>query len=220
VPAGLTLSKEGVISGTPTALGSSTFTVKATGNAKDFTGTRIDSKQYSLNVAALAARLSQATAEVGVPFRATLVASGGQAPYKLSASGAPAGLTIGADGSVGGVPAKTGVFTFSAHVVDANGASRDVAMRLVVRPRLAIATATLPSASVGRTYRARLAVHGGVAGLRWSIGGGALPAGLKLGASTGMITGVPVRAGTFRITLRVRDALGALSKKTLSLSVR
>jgi len=74
---------------------------------------------------------------------------------------------------------------------------------------------------MGRAYGARLAVSGGVGGLKWSIaGGGSLPAGLKLGASTGRITGLPTRAGAFRVTVRVRDALGAVSKRTLSLSVR
>jgi hypothetical protein len=42
LPGGLTLSKEGVISGTPTAVGSTTFTVEATGDAKDVTGPRVD----------------------------------------------------------------------------------------------------------------------------------------------------------------------------------
>src|SRR5689334_16540129 len=71
LPAGLTLSPTtGVISGTPTAGGSSTFTVKATGNAKDFTGTRIDTKQLTLSVVSLAASASRPAAEVGVPFRA------------------------------------------------------------------------------------------------------------------------------------------------------
>jgi hypothetical protein len=220
LPAGLTLSKEGAISGTPTAVGSSTFTVQATGNAKDFTGTRIDSKQYTLNVTALAASLSQSTAEVGVSFRTTLVATGGQAPYTWSATGAPAVLTVGSDGSVSGVPSAAGAFTLTARVVDANGASKDVAVRLVVRPRLTIVAKALPSAVAGHTYGAKVAVRGGVAGLRWSIAAGSLPAGLKLGASTGRITGLPVRAGTFRITLRVRDALGAVAKKTFSLRVR
>jgi len=220
LPPGLTLSGEGVISGTPTAVGSSTFTVQATGNAKDFTGTRVDSRQYTLSVTELAARLSQATAEAGIPFRTTLVASGGQEPYKWSVTGAPVGLTVGADGGVSGVTTKTGVFTLTAHVVDANGASKDVAVRLVVRPRLAMATTRLRAASLGHAYGAKVAVRGGVAGLRWSIVGGKLPAGLRLGATTGRITGVVKTAGTFRITLRVRDALGAVSTKTLSLSVR
>src|SRR6185295_9621958 len=47
----------------------------------------------------------------------------------------------------------------------------------------------------------------------------ALPRGLKLGATTGTITGVPASAGTFRITVRVRDARGAVSTETLVLRV-
>jgi large repetitive protein len=220
LPAGLALSKDGLVSGTPTAVGPSTFTVQATGVAKDFTGTRIDSKQYTLNVAALAARLSRATAEAGVPFRTTLIGTGGQAPYTWSATGTPAGLTVATDGTVSGVPTKAGAYTLTTHVVDTSGASKDVSVRLVVRPRLAIASKVLPSAASGHAYNAKVAVRGGVAGLRWSIASGSLPTGLKLGASTGRITGVPTRAGTFRITLRVRDALGAVSSKTLFLRVR
>jgi large repetitive protein len=218
LPAGLTLSKEGVLSGTPSAGASSTFTVQATGVAKDFTGTRIDSRQYTLNTAALAARLARATAEVGVPFRTALLASGGQAPYKWSATSPPAGLTVGADGTLSGVPTRAGSYTLSAHLVDASGATKDVSVKLVVRPRLAITTKALPAAAAGHKYRAKLAVRGGVSGLRWSVAG-ALPRGLRLAASTGTITGVPASGGTFRVTVRVRDSLGAQSTKTLTLSV-
>jgi hypothetical protein len=216
LPAGLALSKEGVISGAPTAVGSSTFTVQATGNAKDFTGTRIDSRQFKLNVTALAARLARAVAEVRTPFRTSLVASGGQAPYRWSASGIPAGLSVGADGSVTGTPAKAGTYTFVAHVVDANGVPKDVPVRLVVRDRLAIGTAALPAATAGRAYRARLAVRGGVGPVGWSA---SLPSGLRL-APTGAITGTPASAGTFRIRVRVRDSLGATATKTFTLVVR
>jgi hypothetical protein len=216
LPAGMTLSKDGVISGTPTAVGPSTFNVQATGVAKDFTGTRIDSKQYTLNVAALAARLARATAEVGVSFRTSLIGSGGQAPYTWRATVAPAGLTIGSDGAISGVPTKAGAYTLTAHVVDANGAAKDVAVRLIVRARLAIATKTLHAATVGHAYSGRLAVRGGVGPLTWSA---SLPRGLKLSAKTGAITGVPAGAGTFRVKVRVRDSLGAVSTKTLLLSV-
>src|SRR6185369_10414819 len=50
LPAGLTLSPAGVIAGKASATGSSTFTVKATAKEKNFGPTRIDSKQYTLNV--------------------------------------------------------------------------------------------------------------------------------------------------------------------------
>jgi hypothetical protein len=217
LPAGLTLSKEGVISGTPTAAGSSTFTVKATGNAKDFSGTRVHSKQFTLNVVSLAASLSRAAAEVGVRFRSTLVATGGQAPYTWSATGAPAGLSVGSDGSVTGVPRRAGTYTLAAHLVDATGAASDLQVKLVVRRRLALATTRLPAATAGSAYRAQLAVRGGVGGLRWTLSGA--PAGLTVGAKTGTIAGRPARAGTYRVTVRVRDALGAVAKKTFTLSI-
>jgi large repetitive protein len=218
LPAGLTLSSGGVISGTPTAAGAATFTVQASGVAKDFTGTRIDTKQFTLNVVALAARLSRPAAEVGVPFRASLVGSGGQAPYTFSATGAPAGLSVSSDGTISGRPTRAGTYTIAAHIVDRTGAASNLQVRLVVKPRLAIKTAKLPAAAAGRGYRAQLGVRGGVGPFAWSATG--LPSGLKLSARTGSLAGTPHGAGTFRVTVRVRDALGAVSKKTLSLTIR
>jgi hypothetical protein len=216
LPAGLTLSKEGVISGTATAASSSTFTVQATGDAKDFTGTRVDSRQFTLNVSALTASLPRSVAEVGVPLHTALVAAGGQSPYTWSSSDPPAGLTVGSDGSLSGVPSRAGAYTFSLHVVDANGAAKDVSVSLVVRARLAVATRALRAARSGHAYRAKLAVRGGVGPLVWS---GSFPRGLKL-SRAGAISGVPAQAGRFRIKVRVRDSLGATSTKTLLLSVR
>src|SRR3989454_8146911 len=120
LPAGLTLTKDGVISGTPTAVGSSAFRVKATGVAKDFSGTRIDSRQFTLEITApLSAGLSRRTAEVGIPFHSPLVATGGRAPYTWSVTSAPAWLRIGSGGAVSGVPKRAGASTLNVHLVDA-----------------------------------------------------------------------------------------------------
>ena len=219
LPAGVTLSPDGTISGIPTATGSSTFTVKATAKEKNFGPTRIDSKQYTLNVLApLTAKLSRNIAEAKVRFSATLLGDGGQSPYTWSATGVPAGLALAPNGVLTGVPARSGSFTFTARVVDASGTAKDTQVRLVVRQRLSIATKSLPAAASGRAYRAMISSQGGVEGKRWTSG--ALPRGLKLGATTGTISGVPASAGTFRIAIRVRDSLGAFSAKTLVLSVR
>lgn len=220
LPAGLTLSSAGVISGTPTALGSSTFTVKATANEINFGPTRIDSKTYTLNVVSLAASASRSVGEVGIRFNTTLVASGGQSPYTWSAkSGVPAGLSIGPNGAVTGRPTRAGSYPVVVQVTDANGTTSDVEVRLIIRARLAIASKSLPVASAGRAYRAKVAARGGVEGKRWAITRGALPRGLKLGAISGAITGVPTTAASYRLTVRVRDALGAVSTKALVLNV-
>jgi hypothetical protein len=218
LPAGLTLAPNGTISGTPTAGGSSTFTVEATAKEKNFGPSRVDSKQFTLNVLApLAARISRTTAEVKTRFRATLVATGGQGPYSWTASGLPAGLGVSSDGTLSGVPKRAGTVTFTARLTDASGATNDLRVRLVVRPHIAVATGSLRAAGVGRAYRARLAASGGVEGRRWTVSG--LPRGLRLDTATGTISGVARAAGSFRIVVSVRDALGATARRPLTLTV-
>jgi Putative Ig domain len=218
LPAGLTLAPNGTIAGTPTAGGSSTFTVEATAKEKNFGPTRVDSKQFTLNVLApLAARISRTTAEVKAQFRATLVATGGQGPYSWTASGLPAGLGLSSDGTLSGVPKRAGTVTFTARLTDASGATNDLRVRLVVRPHIAVATRSLRAAGVGRAYQARLAASGGVEGRRWAVTG--LPRGLRLDAATGTISGVARTAGSFRIVVSVRDALGANARRALTLTV-
>ena len=219
LPAGLTLSRDGVISGTPTAAGSSTFTVEATGVALDFSGTRTASRQYTLQVLApLGLNVSRTTAEARTRFTGTFVATGGQAPYTWTATGLPAGLALGADGTFSGTPSRTGSYPVSVQVTDASGAVKATQVVLLVRPHLTIATKRLRVAGVGRTYRATLLARGGVEGRRWSVRG--LPRGLRLQAKTGAIVGVARSAATVRLKVVVRDALGATSAKTLVLAVR
>ena len=95
--------------------------------------------------------------------------------------------------------------------------AKDVQLRLVVRPRLAIATRFL-AATAGHAYRATLKVRGGTGGLQWSAR--RVPAGLRLSAASGRLSGVPSAARMYRFTVRVRDSLGAVSTRTLLLSVR
>jgi large repetitive protein len=217
LPAGLTLSADGVISGTATATGSSTFTVKATAKEKNFGPTRVDSKQLTLSVVSLAASASRKVAEVGVSFSSSLLGTGGQAPYTWSATGLPAGLAVSSAGAITGVPVRAGSYSVGLHLVDASGSAANLQLKLVVRAKLAIAAKALRTGTVGRAYKLKVAVRGGVPTLRWSAT--ALPAGLKLAARTGTITGVPRSAGTFRVKVRVRDSLGVVSAKTLLLRI-
>jgi hypothetical protein len=51
------------------------------------------------------------------------------------------------------------------------------------------------------------------------VTGGALPAGLKLAASTGAITGTPTTAGTFAFSVRAADASDATNSATASYGI-
>ena len=217
LPAGLTLSSNGSITGTPAAVGSSTFTVTATGVSTDPSadGTRIDTKQFTLSVLQpLTASVSRRVAEVGVPFRATLQGTGGQSPYTWSASGLPAGLTVGGGGTISGTPVRAGSYLVQLTLTDANGTPLTQDVRFTVARKLTITTRTL-RATVGHSSRLGLGTHGGFGRVTWTIVSGRPPAGLALDRRTGRIIGVARAAGSERVTFRARDAAGGVSTKTV-----
>jgi hypothetical protein len=221
LPAGITLSPSGLISGTPSAVAASTFTIKGTAVSTNPSaeGTRVDSKTYTLNVAEpLVARVSTRAAEVGVRYVGTLSATGGQGPYTWSASGLPAGLSVGSDGSITGTPTAVGSYPAQVTVTDANGNSKATAVTFRVAPKLVISTKRVVSARVGTAYSFKLGTKGGAGSVRWTIVRGKLPAGLKLNARTGTIAGRARAAATARVTVRAIDAAGGISSKTFVVS--
>lgn len=79
---------------------------------------------------------------------------------------------------------------------------------------LSVTTASLPVFVVGRAYSATLAASGGTAPYTWSITKGALPAGLSLNPSTGVISGTATAlcaANPCQITVQVTDSSGTLA---------
>ncbi len=118
LPAGLTLDSDtGVVSGTPTGAGSSTFTITATNSGGS------DSKEYTVTVADdVAAPVislgSFGEATVGSAYSQTVTVTG-TAPitFAVSAGSLPAGLVLdSATGLVSGTPAAAGssIFTITA----------------------------------------------------------------------------------------------------------
>jgi hypothetical protein len=87
------------------------------------------------------------------------------------------------------------------------------------RPRLAIASRSLPKGRLHHRYLARLRASGGTAPYRWTRTGGRLAPGLRL-ATDGRLHGVPTRAGTYRIGVRVVDESGTALRRVLSVRVR
>jgi hypothetical protein len=81
-----------------------------------------------------------------------------------------------------------------------------------------IETTSLPGGTVGVAYSQRLSATGGNGTYGWSVSAGALPAGLSLNASSGVITGTPTAAGTSAFTARVTsDGLSDAQPLTITI---
>lgn len=120
LPAGLSLSPAGVIFGTPTAAGTSTFTVQVTDSA----ATPVQAtQQLSLTVQPTTLVIvtnSLPNSRVGRSYLASITAGGGTPPYAFTVSGGtlPPGLTLASDGTLSGTPTVSAVYTFTVRATD------------------------------------------------------------------------------------------------------
>ena len=120
LPADLTLSGSGQISGIPTAAGTSSFAVKVTDSSSP-----AQTATVSLSIAITAAvstlqitTSSVPAAQEGASYSATLSATGGTTPYSWSvpAGSLPAGLSLSTSGVLSGTPTASGIFGFTVKV--------------------------------------------------------------------------------------------------------
>jgi hypothetical protein len=221
LPAGLTMSQAGVISGTPTATGSFPFTAVVT----DALG-QMATREYTIQIQAAPAGLTIPPASVALPpgfvgtaYTASLTVTGGTAPYTWAlAKGAslPSGCSLNGPAIIG-TPTAPGTYTFALTVHDAAGLTTGAAYVLTVNAGLTITTATLPTATQGVPYTTALTAGGGVPPYTWS---GTLLFGMNL-SSAGVISGTPNLQGSALFTVTVSDSgkPGASISKTYTFAV-
>jgi hypothetical protein len=223
LPMGLALAPStGVISGTPKG-GSSTsnFTVQVT-DAKSLTATQPLSLTVSKSPSITTTSLANATQNTA--YSAALAAVGGTTPYTWSiVSGTlPAGLALApGSGVISGTPIGSGASNFTVQVADAKSqtATQPLTMTVVASTPLSITTTSLVAGTQNTAYSDTLAVTGGTTPYTWSIVSGALPAGLTLGSTTGVISGTPTGTGTGNFTVQVSDSNSLTATKPLTVTI-
>jgi hypothetical protein len=222
LPPGLTLSSGGALSGTPTTVGSFSFTVRATDSAGC-----LGDQPYTIVINAAACptiTLSPSTlpaATAGVAYSQTITASGGTAPYTFSlASGAlPPGLTLSSSGVLSGTPTTVGSFTFTVTATDALSCGGSRTYTVAVNcPTITISPATLPNGTTGVAYSQTITASGGTAPYTFSVISGSLPPGLTL-SSSGLLSGTPTTVGSSGFTVRATDSVGCLAARIYALVI-
>jgi len=216
LPPGLAMDGSGVVSGTPTASGISTFTVEVSSGGQSVAGEFVLRVYDPLEITT--GPLPQG--RQGTAYIVTLTATGGNGLYawSLTEGDLPDGLTLDpASGSLAGTPTAVGVFPFTAQV-SSGGKTGTKAFSITVTPALVINTTSLPSGRLTTIYTQFLSASGGDGTFTWSIVAGALPNGLSLHSTNGVITGTPNTVGEFFFTVQVASG-GYTATADLSIGV-
>ena len=247
LPQGLSMASSGLVTGTPTAAGSTQPWVwvhdvtAAEGGPSWCGGDNHSERQFVFTVAGgsggtptpaptpapqpalqiTTASLQKAT--VGASYTATLAAAGGGSlTWTLSAGSLPSGLTLGSNGVLSGTPTGAGGYTFTVRV-NGGGRSASKQLGLIVVDKLTVSAPADQTWEVRRPLQIAINAKGGTPGYGWKVTG-TLPEntgfiGNQGNGSTSYLRGVPAQAGTFPIVLAVSDSDGASAQVTVTLTV-
>jgi len=218
LPAGLTLSASGTISGTPTGpAGTASFTVKVTDSS---TATPQTATQALTIAIALPAPPSITTATLsagveGTAYNQTVAATGGLGAFAFTVStgSLPPGLSMSTVGVITGTPSgPNGTTSFTVMVTDHSNppqsGTQPLSILINLPPAPGINPVMLQGGNVGTPYNQSVSVTGGLGPYAWSISSGTRPAGVNFtpGTTSATLSGIPTTAATYNFTVTVMDS--------------
>lgn len=220
LPGGLNLdSTNGSITGTPATQGNYSATLRATDQDGSFV-TLAFNVEIAGDMSLTGGLNSRGT--IGVAYSGdNLGVTGGTAPYSwsISSGSIPPGLSMNTStGDFSGTPTTAGTYNFTVRATDALGGFVQGSYSVVVAVAPSL-SGNLPDAINGVAYSNSLSRAGGHSPYTFDISAGALPTGLSINASTGVISGTPTVLGVASFTVRVTDDVGNVATRADSIDV-
>ena len=225
VPAGLSAVLAGstvTISGTPAAVDSTPNNVSI--SVDDAVGSNVTSTYtLTINPAIVFAPFTANQWTAGQPGYSNSVSASngtGTLAYSVTSGALPAGLALDSvTGAITGTPSAAGSFNFTITATDSVGATATQTSATTINPPIALTPLTLPPGLINQTYTQTIVASGGTGAKVFSVSAGALPAGLNLAASTGVLTGTISTPGIYNFSILATDTVGATAVNAYSLTI-
>jgi hypothetical protein len=210
LPAGVTISESGEISGTPTRAGTDTFTVRVTDSSQPAMSA---TTTYTLPVQLDVGPPKAGPAQVDNVFTLEPNAIGGNGHYTYSivAGEVPPGVEeYGESGfwELTGYPIQAGTYTFTVQARDAAGDTGTRSFTVKVGLEFWPGEWEARPGAVGQPYEEEFGVNGGSGEYSYAVTRGQLPPGTELREGTygEEIAGTPTQPGTYSVTITATSA--------------
>ena len=241
LPPGLTMSRDGVISGVPTSAGFWRFWL----HNHDLTFSEggpgwcirddVSEREFSIYVDPVL-EIENGTvkgASIGRPYSETFTAkrvvsmnppTSSEAPAKWSLQGGalPPGLALSEQGLLTGTPTSEGNYHFVVKAQDGNPVDvkeYTLSVRQPVSVTSPFGPARQPNSEVGLRLEKTFTATGGSGTYTWALASTTLPAGVVLDSTRGAIAGMPRAAGVFAFDVTATDSEGRVATSAAALTV-
>ena len=204
LPAGLSIdTTTGVISGTPPANGGIfNIGLSATTSGGPCTANLRLTVTTSGNYPTITSPIS-ATGIAGSSFSYQTTVRNG--PATFAATGLPGGLSISKNGLISGKPSAAGQSNVTISATNGTGTvSQGLALTVMVAAPV-ISSATTKTSTAGTAFSYSIIASNSPT----SFSASGLPSGLSVTPTTGVISGTPIDAGTFNVTLGATNTTGS-----------